>query len=99
MLSGAESDDISPSNPELESFGRSSPRRAGLDKIEQELLIGASIVAVFALTSIAVFVAGVLHIQITPYNPLKQDVGHHSLRLRSLTSWERINWGVTCSVG
>ncbi len=38
-------------------------------------LIGATIVAIFAVTSIVVFLAGVAHIQITPYNPLKQDVG------------------------
>jgi len=38
-------------------------------------LIGASIVAVFAITSIVVFLTGLAHIRVTPYNPLQQDVG------------------------
>jgi len=37
--------------------------------------MGATIVAIFAITAIVVFIAGVLHVQVTPYNPLKQDVG------------------------
>jgi peptide/nickel transport system permease protein len=76
MLSSSESDeDISPSNP---SSAITSDRvRATLSSIRSNkgALIGATIVAIFAVTSIVVFLAGVLHFQITPYNPLKQDVG------------------------
>src|SRR5579862_8437584 len=76
MLSGAESDDdLSPSNP---SSNLSADRvRAALGSIRSNkgALIGATIVGVFAITSVVVFVAGLLHVQITPYNPLKQDVG------------------------
>jgi len=77
MLSGAKSDDddLSPSNPS--AYLSADRMRAVLSSIRSNggALIGASIVAVFALTSIVVFVTGILHIQITPYNPLKQDVG------------------------
>jgi len=38
-------------------------------------LIGASIVTVFVVTALAVFVAGLLHTRITPFNPIQQDVG------------------------
>jgi peptide/nickel transport system permease protein len=38
-------------------------------------LIGATIVGIFAVTAVVVFIAGLLHVQVTPYNPLKQDVG------------------------
>jgi peptide/nickel transport system permease protein len=76
MLSSSESDeDLSASNP---SSAISADRvRAAITSIRSNkgALIGATIVAIFALTSIAVFVASLIHFQITPYNPLKQDVG------------------------
>jgi len=76
MLSSSESDeDLSPSNPSSAvSYDRI---RAILSAIRSNTgaLIGATIVGIFGLTAIVVFVAGVLHFQVTPYNPLKQDVG------------------------
>jgi len=38
-------------------------------------LVGASIVTIFLVTALAVFIAGLLHTRITPYNPIQQDVG------------------------
>lgn len=76
MLSSSESDEnITESNP---NASVSTERvRAALTSVRSNTgaLIGATIVAIFAITAVAVFVAGVLHVQITPYNPLKQDVG------------------------
>ena len=77
MLSTSESDDdITESNP---SSGTISVNRfrAILSAIRSNggAMIGATIVGIFALTAIVVFVANVLHVQVTPYNPLKQDVG------------------------
>jgi peptide/nickel transport system permease protein len=76
MLSRTEpDDDLSASNPNS-SISVDKVRSAlGSLLSNKGALIGASIVSVFALTSIAVFIASVLHVQITPYNPLKQDVG------------------------
>jgi peptide/nickel transport system permease protein len=38
-------------------------------------LIGASIATLLVVTALAVFVAGVLHTRVTPFDPIKQDVG------------------------
>jgi len=38
-------------------------------------LIGASIVTVFIVTALAVFIGGLLHIRVTPFDPIQQDVG------------------------
>ena len=37
--------------------------------------IGAFIVALFVVTALAVFIAGLLHGRVTPYDPIQQDVG------------------------
>ena len=76
MLTGGETDeDLSPSNPS--SYMSADRVRAAFASIRSNkgALIGATIVAIFAITSIVVYFAGLAHIQITPYNPLQQDVG------------------------
>jgi peptide/nickel transport system permease protein len=76
MLSGAESDEnLTESNPN--SAVSVERVRAAFSSIRSNkgALIGATIVGIFIVTAIAVFVASLLHVQITPYNPLKQDVG------------------------
>lgn len=76
MLSGAESDEnITESNPNASVT--TDRVRSALASIRSNTgaMIGATIVAIFAITAIVVYVAGLLHIQVTPYNPLKQDVG------------------------
>jgi peptide/nickel transport system permease protein len=76
MLSTSESDEnITESNP---NKAVSAERfRTALSAVRHNggALIGATIVAIFAVTAIVVFIAGVIHVQITPFNPLKQDVG------------------------
>jgi peptide/nickel transport system permease protein len=38
-------------------------------------LIGATIVTIFIITALAVFIAGLLHGRVTPFDPIQQDVG------------------------
>jgi peptide/nickel transport system permease protein len=76
MLTGGETDeDLSPSNPS--SYMSADRVKAAFASIRSNkgALIGATIVAIFAITSIVVYLTSLAHIQITPYNPLQQDVG------------------------
>ena len=76
MLTGGETDeDLSPSNPS--SYMSADRVKTAFASIRSNkgALIGATIVAIFAITSIVVYLTGLAHIRITPYNPLQQDVG------------------------
>jgi peptide/nickel transport system permease protein len=68
-------------NPE-----RSRPRRKKVGRLgfltggveihrNAEMIIGGGIVALFMVVSLVVGIAELLHIQITPYNPIQQNVG------------------------
>lgn len=63
-------------NETTSSMG-SSRLRAALRFIRKnrEAMVGAAIVTLFIATSIVVEIATLLHVTITPYNPLKQDTG------------------------
>ena len=64
-----------------EDATRASPTHERLGTIlyalrsNKGVLIGASLVTLLIVTGLAVFIAGILHGRITPYNPIQQDVG------------------------
>jgi peptide/nickel transport system permease protein len=52
----------------------------------KDTLAGGAIVFVFAITAIVVYLAGIFHARVTPYDPLQQNVGTPL----SAPSWEHI---------
>lgn len=43
--------------------------------VNKQMIIGGSIIALFLIVAVLVEVASLLHVQITPYNPIQENVG------------------------